>query len=61
MGGVSAAQLEGDKLSFVRVDLEAILKQPIHDHIEAVSAFLEDRLVVCASGDNGTIINIHGE
>jgi len=60
-GGVSAAQLEGNKLSFVRVDSEAIPKQPICDRVEAVSAFLEDRLVVRASGDNGTIINIHGE
>jgi len=60
-GRVSIAQLEGDEFGFVGVNPEAISHQPVCDHVKTICAFLEHRVVVGTSGDNGTIVHICGE
>jgi len=49
------ARLECNEFRLVRVNFEAIPKEPIHDCEETVLAFLEDGMMVGASGNDGAI------
>jgi len=53
--------LESDELCFIRVDAKAVAEQPVSDDKEAVCAFLANRLVGHACGNNGAIIDIGGK
>ena len=53
--------LERDELCLVGVDLQTIAQEPVCDSKETICAFLSNRLMVCPSHHDGTIINIHQE
>ena len=53
---VSPTRLECYEFRFIGVKAEAVTEKPIRDDVEAISAFLGNRLVCGAGGDNRAVI-----